>query len=156
MLEKLISFSLRNKVFVLLITIALIIYGSYSISKLPIDSVPDITNNQVQVITVSPSFGAIDIERQVTAPLESTLSNIPGLVEQRSFSRFGLSIITLVFQDDIDIYLVRQQVSERLSLLELPKNVGKPFLAPVSTGLGEIFHYSLEAKEVEGEREKRI
>ena len=152
MLEKLIDFSLRNKMMVLLFTLALIIFGAFSITRLPIDSVPDITNNQVQVITVSPSLGALDIERQVTFPLESSLSNIPGLLEQRSFSRFGLSIVTLVFEDEIDVYLARQQVAERLSLLELPKGVGKPFLAPVTTGLGEIYQYVVKPKKGYEER----
>ena len=146
MLEKLISFSLRNKMIVLLFTLIIAIYGFISLAHLPIDSVPDITNNQVQVITVSPSLGASDIERQITFPLELSLSNIPGLVEQRSFSRFGLSIITLVFHDETDVYWARQQVSERLLLIDLPMGSGKPFLAPVSTGLGEIYQYVVKPK----------
>jgi len=95
-----------------LLTLALIVWGSYSVTKLPIDAVPDITNNQVQVITVSPSLAAEDIERLVTFPVEQTMANIPGIEEVRSFSRFGLSVVTIVFKDEIDVYWARQQVNE--------------------------------------------
>ena len=104
MLTKIIEFSIRNKLIIGLFVIALIGYGSYQATMLPIDAVPDITNNQVQVITVAPSFGATDIERLVTFPIEQANSNISGIVEIRSFSRFGLSLVTIVFDDDTDIY----------------------------------------------------
>ena len=104
---------------------------------------PDITDNQVQIITVSPSLGATDIERLVTFPIEQACSNIPGTKQIRSFSRFGLSLITIVFNDKIDIYWARQQISEKLQKVQqsIPPGTGSPELAPVSTGLGEIFQY---------------
>ena len=149
MLNKIIEFSVKNKLIVGLFVIALIAYGSYQFTKLPIDAVPDITNNQVQVITVAPSLGATDIERLVTFPIELANSNIPGLNEIRSFSRFGLSIVTIVFNDDIDVYWARQQVAERLQQVkaELPKGVANVSLGPVTTGLGEIYQYTVRAKE---------
>ena len=118
--------------------------GFYEFTKLPIDAVPDITNNQVQVITVAPSYGATDIERLVTFPIELANSNISGLKEIRSFSRFGLSLVTIVFNDGIDIYWARQQVAERIQQVqtEIPAGIGRISLGPVSTGLGEIFIYS--------------
>lgn len=129
-------------------TIALIIWGSYSVTTLPIDAVPDITNNQVQVITVSPSLAAEDIERLVTFPVEQTMANIPGIEEVRSFSRFGLSVVTIVFKDEIDVYWARQQVSERLNEAKtiIPQGVGIPELAPVTTGLGEIYQYVIHTE----------
>jgi cobalt-zinc-cadmium resistance protein CzcA len=128
---------------------ALIGYGTYETTKLPIDAVPDITNNQVQVITVAPSYGATDIERLVTFPIEQANSNIMGLKEIRSFSRFGLSLVTIVFNDATDIYWARQQVAERLQKVQtqIPQNIGSPELGPVSTGLGEIYQYVVRAKE---------
>ena len=148
MLNKIIKFSINNKLIIGLFILVLIGYGSYQFTKLPIDAVPDITDNQVQVITVAPSLGAPDIERLVTFPIEQASSNIPGLHEIRSFSRFGLSLITIVFDDDVDIYWARQQVSERLKIAEdqIPKGVGTPKLAPVTTGLGEIYQYVLKPK----------
>ncbi len=148
MLNKIIAFSIKNKLIVGLFVLALIGYGSYEITKLPIDAVPDITDNQVQVITVTPSLGAADVERLITFPIEQANSNIPGLREIRSFSRFGLSLITIVFDDDVDIYWARQQVTERLKTAEqqIPKGIGSPELAPVTTGLGEIYQYVLRPK----------
>ncbi len=148
MLNKIIQFSIKNKLITGIFILFLIGYGSYQISKLPIDAVPDITDNQVQVITVAPSLGAPDIERLITFPIEQANSNIPGLKEIRSFSRFGLSLITIVFDDDVDVYWARQQVTERLKLAEaqIPKGLGSPELAPVTTGLGEIYQYVLRAK----------
>ncbi len=148
MLNKIIAFSIKNKLIIGLFLVALIGYGSYQITKLPIDAVPDITDNQVQVITVAPSLGAPDIERLITFPIEQANSNIPGLKEIRSFSRFGLSLITIVFDDNVDIYWARQQVTERLKQAQeqIPKGVGSPELAPVTTGLGEIYQYVVRAK----------
>ncbi|MFL5752656.1 MAG: CusA/CzcA family heavy metal efflux RND transporter [Bacteroidia bacterium] len=148
MLNKIIDFSIRNKLIVGLFMLTLIGYGSYEITRLPIDAVPDITDNQVQVITVTPSLGAPDVERLITFPIEQVNSNIPGLKEIRSFSRFGLSLITIVFNDDVDIYWARQQVTERLKIAEqqIPKGIGSPGLAPVTTGLGEIYQYVLKPK----------
>ncbi len=149
MLNKIIEFSIRNKLIVGLFVFALIAYGVYETTRLPIDAVPDITNNQVQVITIAPSFGATDIERLVTFPIEQANNNISGLKEIRSFSRFGLSLVTIVFDEATDIYWARQQVAERLQKVQtqIPKGIGTPELGPVSTGLGEIYQYVVRAKE---------
>ncbi len=148
MLNKIIEFSIKNKLIVGLFIIALIGYGSFQITKLPIDAVPDITDNQVQIITSTPSLGAPDVERLITFPIEQANSNIPGLKEIRSFSRFGLSLITIVFDDDVDIYWARQQVTERIQSVksQIPDGIGEPELAPVTTGLGEIYQYVLKPK----------
>ena len=147
MLDKIIHFSIHNKLLIGLLTICLMIYGIYETTRLPIDAVPDITNNQVQVITVASSLGAPDIERLITFPIEKANSNIPGLKEIRSFSRFGLSLVTIVFEDDIDIYWARQQINERLQQAqsEIPPGTGVPVMAPVTTGLGEIYQYVVRA-----------
>lgn len=149
MLTKIIEFSVKNKLIIALLVLGLIGIGSYQVSKLPIDAVPDITNNQVQVITIAPSFGATDIERLVTFPIEQANSNIFGLKEIRSFSRFGLSLVTIVFDDGIDVYWGRQQVAERLQQVqnEIPQGIGTPQLGPISTGLGEIYQYVVRPKE---------
>jgi cobalt-zinc-cadmium resistance protein CzcA len=145
MLNYIIHFSIRNKLVVGLFMLCLISYGIYEITRLPIDAVPDITENQVQVITVSPSLGAPDVERLISFPIEQATSNIPGLKKMRSFSRFGLSVVTIVFDDDVDIYWVRQQVTERLQEVQaqIPSGLGMPKLAPVTTGLGEIYQYTV-------------
>lgn len=143
MLDKIITFSIKNKFFVGLMTLALIIWGVWSASRLPIDAVPDITNNQVQIITNCPTLAGQEVEQLVTSPIERGLSNLPDLVELRSISRFGLSVITVVFEDKVDIYFARQLVNERLKEAEtkIPPGVGTPELAPVSTGLGEVYQY---------------
>lgn len=148
MLSHIIEFSVKNKLIIGLFVIALIGFGSYQATKLPIDAVPDITNNQVQVITIAPSFGATDIERLITFPIEQANSNISGLKEIRSFSRFGLSLVTIVFDDATDIYWARQQVAERLQMVQtqIPSGIGTPTLGPVSTGLGEIYQYMVKPK----------
>jgi len=148
MLDHIIAFSVKNKLIVGLFTIALIGYGLYQFTRLPIDAVPDITDNQVQVITIAPSFGATDIERLVTYPIEQANSNIPGIKEIRSFSRFGLSLVTIVFDDATDVYWARQQVAERLQQVQtqIPAGIGTPELGPVSTGLGEIYQYVVKPK----------
>jgi cobalt-zinc-cadmium resistance protein CzcA len=148
MLDKIIYYSIKNKLVVGLFTIALIIWGCYSLTQLPIDAVPDITNNQVQVITTAPSQSALDIERLVTFPVEQTMATIPGIEEMRSFSRFGLSVVTIVFNDHVDVYWARQQVNERLAIAarQIPPGVGTPELAPVTTGLGEIYQYIVRAE----------
>lgn len=145
MLKKIISFSVNNKLYIILFTIGLIVFGIYELNKLPIDAVPDITNNQIQVITVAPTLGTIDIEKLVTIPVEQINSNIDGIKELRSFSKFGLSVVTIVFEDNIDIYWARQQVNERLSSIigSIPTELGVPFMAPITTGLGEIYQYIL-------------
>jgi cobalt-zinc-cadmium resistance protein CzcA len=148
MLNRIIYWSIHNKLIVAVLTLALIVWGLFSLSKLPIDAVPDITNNQVQVITSAPASSALDIERFVTFPVEQTMATIPGIEEIRSFSRFGLSVVTIVFTEETDIYWARQQVQERLSEAKnnIPTGFGEPSMAPLSTGLGEIYQYTLRAK----------
>ena len=148
MLNKIIEFSIKNKLIIGLFILALIGYGSYQIKKLPIDAVPDITDNQVQVITITPALGAPEVERLITFPIEQVNNNIPGLKEIRSFSRFGLSVVTIVFDDATDVYWARQQVTERLQQVQeqIPKGFGTPILAPVTTGLGEIYQYTVRPK----------
>ena len=148
MLNKIIHFSIHNKLVIGLFTLALIAWGSYSLTKLPIDAVPDITDNQVMVITVTPTLAAQEVERLITFPVEQTMANIPNIKDIRSFSRFGLSLVTIVFNEDIDIYWARQQINERLSLAakQIPEGIGKPEMAPVTTGLGEIYQYVIHAK----------
>ncbi|NIG57513.1 CusA/CzcA family heavy metal efflux RND transporter [Chitinophaga sp. Cy-1792] len=148
MLNRIISFSVKNKLIIGLFVIALIGWGGYEVTRLPIDAVPDITDNQVQVITVSPSLGAPDVERLITFPIEQSCSNIPGLKQIRSFSRFGLSLVTIVFNDDVDVYWARVQIGERLQQVQrdIPAGVGAPEMAPVTTGLGEIYQYVLRPK----------
>lgn len=148
MLNSIISFSIRNKIVIGMLTIGLVVWGSYSLTQLPIDAVPDITNNQVQILTISPSLAAPEIERLVTFPVEQTMSTIPGITEMRSFSRFGLSVVTIVFTESTDVYWARQQVNERLTKAKelIPKGSGSPELAPVSTGLSEIYQYILRPK----------
>ena len=148
MLNKIIEFSIKNKLIIILMTLGLIIYGLFELKNLPIDAVPDITDNQVQIITVSPSLGAPDVERFITFPLEQINNNIQGIKEMRSFSRFGLSVITIVFEDNIDLMLARQQVAERLQQVskDIPTNLGVPQMAPITTGLGEIYQYVVRPK----------
>ncbi len=148
MLNKIIEFSIKNKLIITLFTLGLIIYGLFEVKKLPIDAVPDITDNQVQIITVSPSLGAPDVERFITFPLEQANNNIAGIKQMRSFSRFGLSVITIVFKDEVDLHLARQQVAERLQQVskDIPQSLGTPTMAPISTGLGEIYQYTIRPK----------
>lgn len=148
MLNAIIHFSIRNKLIVGLMVLALMIVGVIETTKLPIDAVPDITNNQVLVITTAPSLGAPDVERFITVPIEQATRNVPGIVEQRSFSRFGLSLVTIVFNEQTDVYWARTQISERLAQVrqQIPEGMGVPELGPVSTGLGEIFQYVVRPK----------
>ena len=141
MLNKIIRFSVHNKLVIGLFMLLWVIYGIFELSRLPIDAVPDITNNQVQIITTAPALGAQDVERLITFPIEQALSNIPGLKESRSLSRFGLSLISVVFEDDADVYWARQQVTERLQQVQITENASRPELAPATTGLGEIYQY---------------
>ncbi|ASZ09607.1 CusA/CzcA family heavy metal efflux RND transporter [Chitinophaga pendula] len=148
MLGKIIHFSIKNKFIIGLMTIALIFWGIWSATQLPLDAVPDITNNQVQVITVTPTLASQEVEQFVTYPIEQSLANLPDVEEMRSISRFGLSLVTIVFHDDVNIYFARQLVTEKLKEAEsrIPEGVGSPELAPVSTGLGEIYQYIIRPK----------
>ena len=149
MLDRIIRFSVENKLIVSILVLFLIVFGAYQFTRLPIDAVPDITDNQVQVITVSPALGAPDVERLITFPIEQLNSNIQGLKQIRSISRFGLSVVTIVFEDGIDVYWARQQVAERLQEVQnhIPRNFGIPQMAPVTTGLGEIYQYTIRPEE---------
>ncbi|GGM90979.1 acriflavine resistance protein B [Dyadobacter beijingensis] len=146
MLNRIIRFSVENKLVIGILMLLWVACGIYELTRLPIDAVPDITNNQVQIITTAPSLGTEDVERLITFPIEQVTANIPGLKESRSMSRFGLSLVSIVFDDDSDIYWARQQVTERLSQVEMPETAGKPELAPVTTGLGEIYQYVVKPK----------
>lgn len=148
MFNKIIHFSINNKLVIAAGTIALIIWGLWSATRLSVDAVPDITNNQVQIITLSPTLASQEVEQFVTYPIEQSLANLPNLEEMRSISRFGLSVITVVFHDNIDTYFARQLINEKLKIAEgkIPSEMGKPELAPVSTGLGEIYQYIIRPK----------
>lgn len=148
MFQKIIRFSIKNKLVVGAFTLALIIWGVISAIRLPIDAVPDITNNQVQIITQAPTLGAQEVEQFITTPIELAMANIPNVIEKRSISRSGISVITIVFKDNADIYWARQQISERLKDAEaqIPQGIGEPSLAPITTGLGEIYQYIIHTK----------
>jgi len=145
MIERIIHFSIKNKFIIGLFVVALIAWGTYSLTQLPIDATPDITNNQVQVIALAPSLAVQEVESSITAPIEVAIANIPDVIELRSISRLGLSVITVVFKDNVDVYWARQQLSERLKEAEevIPAGLAKIELAPISTGLGEIYQYRL-------------
>ena len=148
MLDSIIRFSIKNKLFIGLLTLLLIGWGVYSLRQLPIDAVPDITNNQVQIITSTPTLAGQEVEQFVTYPIEQSLASLPDVEEIRSISRFGLSVVTVVFDDKVDIYFARQLINERLKKAteQIPEGVGTPELAPVSTGLGEIYQYVLHPR----------
>ena len=148
MINSIISFSIKNKALIGLMTLALIIGGIYSMTRVPLDAVPDITNNQVQVITTAPNLGTEDIEQFVTYQVELAVANLPGVTEIRSVSRFGLSVVTIVFEDKMGTYLPRQLVSESLAEIKskIQEGFAEPFMAPISTGLGEIYQYTLEVQ----------
>ena len=146
MINKIIDFSINNKFIIGLLTLTIIGAGIWSMTKVPIDAVPDITNNQVQVITQAPNLGTEDIEQIVTYPIEVAMSNLPDVQEIRSISRFGLSVVTIVFDDDMGTYLPRQLVAEKLNEVkeQIPAGFGEPTMGPISTGLGEIYQYTLK------------
>lgn len=148
MFDKLIGFSIKNKMVIGLLTIALIVWGIYSFKKLPIDALPDITNNQVVVMTVAPTVAAQEIENFITNPLEMAMSNLPDIKEIRSISRFGLSIITVVFDDKVETHIARQLVAEKIKQAQeqIPDGLGQPEMGPITTGLGEIYQYTIHAK----------
>jgi len=143
MLDKIILFSIKNKFIIGLCTLALILVGSYSLYRLPIDALPDITNNQVQIITTSPTLATQEVEQFITYPVELAVKSIPKVIELRSISRFGLSVVTVVFEENADIYWARAQISERLkdAVNAIPAGLGNPEMAPITTGLGEIYQY---------------
>ena len=147
MIKKIIDYSINHKLMVCFLVVAIIAGGLWSIKTINVDSTPDITNNQVQVITVAENLSTADIEQFITYPVEMAMANLPGVEDVRSVSRFGLSLVTVVFKDNMGTYLPRQLVQEKLSTVkeEIPKGMGSPEMGPITTGLGEIFLYSLEA-----------
>ncbi len=148
MLSYLINFSIKNKFIVLLFTFFIIGFGLYSLSQIPIGAVPDVTNNQVQVITTSRNLSTQDIEQFITYPVELEMANLPGVLEIRSISKFGLSVVTIVFEDDMGTYLPRQLIAEKIKSAseKIPQGFGTPEMGPISTGLGEIYQYILDVK----------
>lgn len=155
MINKIIEFSVKNRLFVFLMTGILILAGLKAFQELSIDAVPDITNTQVQVNTPVSGLVPEEIERMVTYPIESAMNGLPGVQNIRSISRYGISQVTIVFEDKADVYSSRQLVAEKLQNIDLPEGL-KPEMGPISTGLGEIFHYSVEAKNVESDEGKRL
>src|SRR5262249_25080143 len=145
MINGLIRFSVSQRLLVLLMVAILIGAGIYSLVKLPIDAVPDVTNVQVQVLTAAPSLAPLEIERQITFPVEVAMSGLPDIQEIRSVSKFGLSAVTVVFADSVNTYFARQLVLERLSQAreQIPENIGSPAMGPISTALGESYHAAL-------------
>ncbi|MCF6343011.1 MAG: CusA/CzcA family heavy metal efflux RND transporter, partial [Bacteroidales bacterium] len=148
MLEKIIEFSIRNKLIVILFTLTIAAYGIYAILRIPIGAVPDITNNQVQVITTSGNLSTQEIEQFITTPIELEMANLPGVVEIRSVSKFGLSVVTIVFEDEIGTYLPRQLIAEKIKTASanIPEGFGTPEMGPITTGLGEIYQYILDVR----------
>jgi cobalt-zinc-cadmium resistance protein CzcA len=157
MIAGILALSVRMRWLVAFLTLIVVGFGAWQITKLPIDAVPDVTNRQVQISTFAPTLGPVDIEKQVTFPVETALAGIPGLEMTRSFSRNGFSQVTAVFTDDTNIYFARQQVTERLTQAKdsLPAGI-QPNLAPLSTGLGEIFFYSVAFRHPDGKGVKVV
>ncbi|NOY48635.1 MAG: CusA/CzcA family heavy metal efflux RND transporter [Chlorobi bacterium] len=148
MLSHIINFSIKNKFIVLLFTSFVIGFGLYSLSQIPIGAVPDVTNNQVQVITTSRNLSTQDMEQFITYPVELEMANLPGVQEIRSVSKFGLSVVTIVFDDNLGTYLPRQLIAEKIKSAseKIPEGFGTPKMGPVTTGLGEIYQYILDVK----------
>ena len=148
MLEKIIAFSLKNKLIILLFTLGVFSYGIYSVFQISIGAVPDVTNNQVQVITTYRNLSTQDIEQFITYPVEIEMANLPGIKEIRSISKFGLSVVTIVFEDDLGTYLPRQLIAEKIKSAseKIPAGFGTPEMGPITTGLGEIYQYTLEVQ----------
>ncbi|MCP4290507.1 MAG: efflux RND transporter permease subunit [bacterium] len=146
MLDAIITWSLRNRFLVLALTALLAGSGLYSLGRLPVDAFPDTTPVQVQINTTAPSLSPLEIEQQITFPVERAIAGLPDLDEVRSLSKFGLSQLTVTFADGTDIYFARQLIMERLQTVEIPDGIGRPEMGPVATGLGEVFHYILSSQ----------
>ena len=148
MFERIIRFAIEQRWLVLLAVLAMAGLGVYNYQKLPIDAVPDITNVQVQINTGAPGYSPLETEQRVTFPIETVMSGLPGLLQTRSLSRYGLSQVTVIFKDGTDLYFARQLVGERLQAAvgELPEGLN-PMVGPISTGLGEIYLWTVEAKD---------
>lgn len=147
-MKKIIQYSLEHKLIILLFSLGIVGFGLYALSQISIGAVPDVTNNQVQVITTSRNLATEDVEKYLTYPVELEMANLPGVQEIRSISKFGLSVVTIVFDDDLGTYLPRQLIAEKLLAAEanIPAGFGKPFMGPITTGLGEIYQYTLEVE----------
>ncbi|MBX9693131.1 MAG: CusA/CzcA family heavy metal efflux RND transporter, partial [Cyanobacteria bacterium] len=147
MIESLIGFSIKQRLLILMVVVALIAAGLFNLQSLPIDAVPDITNVQVQILTSTPSLAPLEVERQITFPIEIAMSGLPSVSQVRSTSKFGLSAVTVVFEDNVDTYFARQLILERLTQVrqQIPENLGTPQMGPISTGLGEIYQYELKS-----------
>ncbi|MCF6268330.1 MAG: CusA/CzcA family heavy metal efflux RND transporter [Melioribacteraceae bacterium] len=146
MIDKLVNYSITHKLIVLLFTLGIVVFGLYSLTQIPIGAVPDVTNNQVQVITTSRNLSTEDVEKYLTYPVELEMTNLPGVVEIRSISKFGLSVVTIVFDDDMGTYLPRQLIAEKIKSAQekIPKGFGTPYMGPITTGLGEIYQYIID------------
>ena len=148
MLDRIIKFSISHKLIILLFTVFIIGFGLFSLSQIPVGAVPDVTNNQVQVITTSRNLSTQDMEQYITYPVELEMANLPGVKEIRSVSKFGLSVVTIVFEENLGTYLPRQLIAEKIKSAseKIPEGFGKPEMGPITTGLGEIYQYTLDAK----------
>ncbi|MEW5846847.1 MAG: CusA/CzcA family heavy metal efflux RND transporter [Bacteroidota bacterium] len=148
MIDRVIRFSIGSKLIIILLTLTIALFGVYAITQIPVGAVPDITNNQVQVITTSRNLSTQDVEQFITYPVELEMSNLPGVKEIRSISKFGLSVVTIVFNDNLGTYLPRQLIAEKLkaATANIPQGFGEPDMGPISTGLGEIYQYVLDVK----------
>ena len=148
MIERILEWSLKNRAMVIIASLVLVVGGLWAMLRLPIDAVPDVTNVQVQILTSSPALGPEEVEKFVTTPVEQAMSGLPDVVEVRSTSMFGLSAVTVVFEDGTDIYFARQQIGERLAAAKdaSPPGYGEPEMGPVSTGLGEIFQFEIRGE----------
>jgi Putative silver efflux pump len=146
MFTAIVRFSVRKKLFVALTTLFIFLGGLYSMLTLPVDAVPDITNNQVQIVTISPTLAPQEVEQLITLPIEISMSNIMNVIEIRSVSRFGLSLVTVVFKEGVPTLQARQLVNEQIQSVqgEIPEELGVPELMPITTGLGEIYQYVLK------------
>jgi cobalt-zinc-cadmium resistance protein CzcA len=148
MLEKIIDFSIRNKLIVILFTLSIAAFGMYAVMQIPVGAVPDITNNQVQVITTSGNLSTQEIEQFITAPVEMEMANLPGVQEIRSISKFGISVVTVVLDEKLGTYLPRQLIAEKIqsASANIPEIYGSPEMGPITTGLGEIYQYIVDVK----------
>lgn len=156
-MKYLVAWSAKNGPMAMLIALAFVFLGLLSYSKLPIDAVPDVTNVQIQVVTRASALSAQEVESQITQPIERGMAGIPGLVQSRSISKLGLSLVTLVFRDDVDVYFARAQANERLNIIRqsIPQDLARPELGPIATGLGEILHFELKSKKARSPEELR-
>ena len=147
MLDRIITWSLEHRFLVIILALVLVGTGIQALIRLPIDAFPDTTPVQVQINTVAPALSQLEIEQQITFPVEQAIGGLPGLIDIRSISKFGFSQVTIIFEDGIDIYFARQLVMERLQTVELPEGISRPEMGPVATGLGEVFHYLVTGKD---------